>query len=130
MWERAYFLAWRRDVKKSGEDQVHHYYHENRFDHGGGGRTAHLLGTKSGGKSFLATYGGNHQTEHHGFDEPGHNVAYDECIEAGRNIRTPGKTRSDDAEHAATEYAHEIGPGSKAGHHEDHGQEFRSDQEW
>ena len=52
-----------------------------------------------------------------------------ERIEGRLNVGTECEAGGGDAEKRAAQDAHEIGPGGEAGHHQDHGEEFRGDEE-
>ena len=50
-------------------------------------------------------------------------------ITTGGDVGSPGKAGGDNAEHAAAENAHKIGPGGEAGDHQEHSEELGGDEE-
>src|SRR5262249_30264895 len=94
-----------------------------------GCRAADLLGTASRVQAFEAADGGDGYSEHEALDQAGNDVAQKQGIERSDDVTPKSKVGLRNAKERAAEDAHEVGPDREARKHQDHGDEFRSDEE-
>src|ERR1700740_2542799 len=68
-------LPWRRQIENCRKNQINNNHQKNGLHHGRCRRTPHLFGSQPRRKAFLATNCRDHQPEHRGLQQTGHDVA-------------------------------------------------------